>query len=98
MKVVWSPLAIERVREAAAYIARDKPRAAERWVRGAFETVGQLAELPHSGRLVPELERPDIREVIYGAYRIIYRVSPEAVSVLTVRHGRQPIDETEVEE
>ncbi len=97
MRIVWSPLAVQRLREAAEYIARDKQGAAERWVGGAFEAVGRLADLPQSGRVVPELGRPDIREVIYGKYRIIYRVSPEAVLVLTVRHSRQLIDETEVE-
>ncbi len=97
MRIVWSPLAVQRLREAAEYIAHDKPGTAERWVGGAFEAVGRLAELPHSGRVVPELGRPDIREVIYGIYRIIYRVSPEAILVLTVQHGKQLIDETEVE-
>ena len=97
MRIVWSPLAVQRLREATEYIAHDKPGAAERWVNGAFEAVGRLAELPHSGRVVPELGRPDIREVIYGIYRIIYRVSPEAILVLTVQHGKQLIDQTEVE-
>ena len=97
MRIVWSPLAIQRLREAVEYIARDKQGAAERWLEGAFEAVGRLAELPQSGRVVPELGRPDIREVIYGNYRIIYRVSPEAVLVLTVRYGRQLIDEIKVE-
>lgn len=95
MKIVWSPLALQRVGEAADFIARDKPGAAERWVIGAFEAVGRLEKLPRSGRGVPELGRPDIREVIYGAHRIIYRTSPQAIFVLTVRHGRQLVDETE---
>jgi len=47
--------------------------------------------------VVPELGRTDIREVIYGIYRIIYRVSPEAILVLTVQVGKLLIDETEVE-
>ncbi len=97
MRIVWSPLAIQRLREAVEYIARDKQGAAERWVGGAFEAVGRLADLPQSGRVVPELGRPDIREVIYGIYRIIYRVSPKVVLVLTVQDGKQLIDETEVE-
>jgi plasmid stabilization system protein ParE len=46
MRIVWSPLAVQRLREAAEYIARDKPGAAERWVGGAFEAVGRFAELP----------------------------------------------------
>ena len=98
MRIVWSPLAVQRLREATEYIARDKPGAAERWVgAGAFEAVGRLAKLAHSGRVAPELGRTDIREVIYGIYRIIYRVSPEAILFLTVQHGQQLIDETEVE-
>ena len=55
MKVVWSPLALERLREAAAFIARDKPGASARWAANAFDAVAALAELPRSGRVVPEL-------------------------------------------
>jgi plasmid stabilization system protein ParE len=40
-------------------------------------------------REVPELRRGTVREVIHGSYRIIYRVEPERVAVLTVRHSRQ---------
>ena len=39
MKLKWSPLALERVKEIAQYIALDKPSAAENWVDGLFETV-----------------------------------------------------------
>ncbi|MGH9341024.1 MAG: type II toxin-antitoxin system RelE/ParE family toxin [Acidobacteriota bacterium] len=93
MRIVWSPLAIQRVREAAEYIARDKPGAAQRWIRGAFETVGRLAKLPHSGRVVPELGRPDIREVIYGFYRIIYRVTPRTGEPQAVRPGMDRVSD-----
>jgi toxin ParE1/3/4 len=41
MKVVWSPLALQRVREHAEYIARDRPQAAEQWVDGIFAAVGR---------------------------------------------------------
>ena len=48
-----------------------------------------------SGRIVPEIHREDIRELIYGNYRIIYRLETKKVAILTVRHGKQilPIDE-----
>jgi plasmid stabilization system protein ParE len=35
----------------------------------------------------PELARPTIREVIEGAYRVVYRVTPDAVQILAVVHG-----------
>ena len=40
MRVVWSPLAIERAAEAATYIAQDNPVAARRWVDGLFAAAG----------------------------------------------------------
>ena len=95
MKVQWAPLAIERVAEIAAYIAEDNPSAAEKWVRDVFTRVGQLVQFPKSGRHLSETPRQDIRELIWGNYRIIYRIEACQVSILTVRHGRQilPIDE-----
>ena len=99
MRIVWSPLALERVNEAAEYIARDRPEAARRWVRSLFEAVRRLERFPESGRPVPELShRSELREVIHGAYRVIYRVEPGQVSVLTVRHGRRLLDLSEVGE
>ena len=93
MKVVWSPLALERVREIARYIARDKPSAAEKWVKKLFEAVSGLPEQPLSCRIVPELKRSDIRELIFGNYRVIYKATDD-IHILTVRHGRQLLDET----
>jgi plasmid stabilization system protein ParE len=97
MKLIWAPLALERVSEIAGYIARDRPVAAEQWVEELFAVVARLEQFPLSGREVPETRRPDLREVLHGSYRIIYRVESEQVSVLTVRHGRQLLDLAELE-
>jgi addiction module RelE/StbE family toxin len=95
MKVFWSLLAIDRVSEIAEYIARDNPEAAKGWVDTVFEKVANLKSHPESGRVVPEINNGAIRELIYGNYRIIYRVEDKRVSLLTVRHGKQilPVDE-----
>ena len=42
---------------------------------------------PHSGRIVPEVNHPAIREILLGSYRIVYRVKDEVVEILTVYHG-----------
>ena len=96
MKIIWSPLAIDRTTEIAEYIARDNPSAAMIWVETLFDKVEILKSSPKSGRVVPESKRDDIRELIYGNYRIIYRVDKNILSVLTVRHGKQilPLEET----
>ena len=95
MKIIWSPLAVDRVSEIAGYIAQDNPVAAESWINTVFKKVEDLKAFPESGRIVPETDNKTIRELIYGNYRIIYRLEEKRISVLTVRHGKQilPVDE-----
>ncbi|MBU0968406.1 MAG: type II toxin-antitoxin system RelE/ParE family toxin [Proteobacteria bacterium] len=95
MKIIWSPLAIERTSEIAEYIAQDNPSAAGKWVEILFGKVELLKSSPLSGRVVPETRQEEIRELIYDNYRIIYRVEINKISILTVRHGRQilPLEE-----
>ncbi len=95
MKIIWSPLAIDRASEIAEYIARDKPSAAEKWVNTIFSKVEQLRSSPEIGRIVPEIRNEQFRELIYGNYHIIYRIEKKQISILTIRHGRQilPISE-----
>lgn len=99
MILEWSPLALERAGEIASYIALDKPSAAESWIDGLFETVERLEPHPMSGRVVPEVNIERIREIIYGAYQVIYRVDNQSqkISVLTVLHGSELIRTDELE-
>jgi plasmid stabilization system protein ParE len=97
VKVEWSPLALERVEDIAQYIARDDPDAAVRWVVELFDTVGRLADFPESGRIVPEVGIRRIREVIFGAYRVVYS-GRKKVEVLTVRRDSQLLRLNELDE
>jgi toxin ParE1/3/4 len=95
MKIVWSPLAVERASEIVDYIAQDKPLAAKKWIQTVFSKVEQLRLNPEIGRIVPEINDLLFREIIYGNYRIIYHIETKQISILTIRHGKQilPIDE-----
>jgi len=97
MQVVWTDPALERVEEIAVYIALDNPDAADRWTIELFGAVERLADFPDSGRIVPELGARHVRELIFGAYRVFYRVG-STVEVLSVRHGSQMIRTDEVNE
>ena len=97
MRVIWAPRAIARAGEIAQYIAADRPAAAKGWVERLFARVATLGRHARRGRKVPELDRDDIRQVYYGKYRIIYRLDPKRVVVLTVRHSRRQWDPAEVE-
>ncbi|MGA7876967.1 MAG: type II toxin-antitoxin system RelE/ParE family toxin [Desulfoferrobacter sp.] len=95
MKIIWSPLALDRAAEIAEYIAQDKPSAAEKWVDRIFSKVEQLKSSPALGRIVPEISNSQFRELIYGNYRIIYRIEKNQISILTIRHSKQilPVEE-----
>ncbi len=96
MKITWSPLSIEQVTELAQYIARDKPGAADKWVISIFDAVAKLSPFPESGRIVPEINKNEIREILFGNYRIIYQVSQSGIDILTVRHGKQILPRDEI--
>jgi len=74
MKILWSPLSIDRASEIAQYIALDKPAAADKWINALFSKVARLNISPKSGRVVPEIGDQQFREMIFGNYRIIYRI------------------------
>ena len=95
MKIIWSPLAVERVSEIAEYISVDDQSAAIKWINRLFEKINLLKSSPQIGRIVPEIEGTEIRELIFGNYRIIYRIEKDRLSILTIRHGKQilPVDE-----
>ncbi|MBA7673074.1 hypothetical protein ES703_81262 [subsurface metagenome] len=95
MKLIWAPLAIEKVTQIAQYIALDNTSASIKWVENIFKRSEQIKNFPESGRVVPEVGRKNIREIIYGNYRIIYKIQKKETSILTIQHTKQilPIDE-----
>jgi toxin ParE1/3/4 len=97
VKVEWSPLALDRVSDIARHIAKDNPGAAGRWVNELFDSVVRLADFPESGRIVPEVGVRRIRELVFGAYRVIYSVK-DKVEILTVRRGSQLLDVSEMDD
>lgn len=95
MKIIWSPLAITRINAIADYIAEDSPEAAQKWVDEIFIKIERIEKFPSSGRVLPEIARKDIREILFGNYRIIYRISANEISILTIKRSKQrlPIKE-----
>jgi toxin ParE1/3/4 len=85
-RVVWTQPARDDLREIWEHIAADSGRYARQVSGRLVDAVGRLRTYPLSGRIVPELNRPELREVIQGNYRVVYRTTPEAVEVLAVVH------------
>lgn len=91
MAVEWSARARTDIRELRAYIAQDSPHYARRFVERIFKAVETLTDHPQIGRRVPETEREDIRELLFQNYRIVYRIKPGHVYIVTVLHGSRDL-------
>ena len=96
MKVAWSPLALEKLETIAKFIALDKPSAAEEWVNDIFDRTELLGSQPEMGREVPELLGSSYREIVFGGYRIIYKIEHD-IKILTLRNSRQLLSSDNVE-
>lgn len=86
-RVVWSRQALEDLDSIREFIGRDSPRYAAALVERLAGAVERLQRFPQSGRIVPEVGDPELREVLVGSYRVVYRLSRAEVGVVTVLHG-----------
>lgn len=93
MRIVWTGPAIADLREARAYIALDKPSAADKQVELILIAVHGLVGFPESGRLG---RRSGTRELVVGKtpYIVPYRLRGDSIEILRVMHGRQSWPET----
>ena len=89
MKIIWSPLAVRRMKEAADYIAKGSTSQADKWVESIFNKMDLLKDNPEMGRIVPEIEVLNVREILFGKYRLIYKLLKKEILILTVRSFRQ---------
>jgi addiction module RelE/StbE family toxin len=91
-RIYWTRQSQEDLREVRGFISRDAPATASAFVRRLRESVNRLKEFPESGQVVPELGRQDIRELLRGSYRIIYRVGHDRIDILAVYHSARLLD------
>jgi len=96
MRVEWSDLALDDLDEIARYIGRDSPFYAREFVERIFDTTDRLAIFPRSGRLVPEAEDHQTREVIVQGYRVMYDIEADQVLILAVIHGSRDINNPQI--
>jgi toxin ParE1/3/4 len=88
LEIVWSALARTRLREIRAFVAQEKPEAAELLALRIIAIVEALRNHPYVGRVGIETE---IRELVIGGtpYIVLYRVQGRRVVIDTIWHGAQ---------
>jgi plasmid stabilization system protein ParE len=91
-RVVWAPRAQAALDEAVEFVARDSISGALRVLEQALAAAESLASLSTRGRVVPELNRPDTREVFVFRYRLLYDIEPEVVRIVAFLHGAREFE------
>lgn len=91
MRLVWTEPAVAALAAIGDYIGRDNPFYAGVFVERLILAAESLHELPERGRVVPELPRGDVRELLFQRYRIIYRLRADAVEILAIVHGARDL-------
>ncbi|MDE2149303.1 MAG: type II toxin-antitoxin system RelE/ParE family toxin [Gammaproteobacteria bacterium] len=86
MRLEWTEPVLADLETINDYIAQDSPTNANRFVDRLFTAADSLTDSLRIGRPVPEADdaSEEFRELIFGDYRIIYRVVSGRVQVLAV--------------
>jgi len=95
-EIRWTLQALADVDAIADYIANDSAYYAQIVVSKLFEAVCRIELFPESGRIVPEITKEDIREILLGNYRIIYRLKETCSEIITVYHSSRLLNEDDV--
>ena len=86
-RIVWSPDAAADLEEICDYIAENSELYARVFAQGIINAIERLQIFPESGRIVPEYNQKDMREIIFQNYRIVYRIRSDAIEIVTITHG-----------
>lgn len=86
MRVFWTDAALNQLEAIRDYFAQTSPEYAQRLVECLINRSEQIATFPHSGRMVPEYEIDEVRQVIEGSHRIIYLIKENQIEILALIH------------
>ncbi len=91
-KIIWTQEAARRLEDIHDFIVSDNPTAAYKVVRGIYDKIQLLRSHPRLGQRYEPITDREVREILYGHYRIAYLVkSEERIEILGIFHGAMDI-------
>ena len=90
--VKWSEEALEDIESIATYIEKDSLTYAKSVVSKFFEKAEIIQQFPESGRIVPEFDDVNVREIFVYSYRLIYKIDEQAILFVAVVHGKRLLE------
>ena len=97
VRINWTFQAKDDLKDIAEYISKDSKRYAKLQVTRLKTRTRILKTQTRSGKIVPEINRENIRELIEGNYRIIYKIVQEKrIDILTIHHSSRDLTRREI--
>ena len=92
-KIIWSPTSRFDLKDIVSFIAENNPETAESFGLRIISYAERASRFPKSGRVVPEFDDDTLREFIFYAYRIIYRIKEhvKVIEIVRVWHSARGI-------
>ncbi len=87
VEIRWSPIATNDYESLIKYYETTAPKFAQNLAKKIMYIIENLIRFPKMGRIVPELENVEIREIIYRNFRVIYRLKENILEIVRIIHG-----------
>jgi addiction module RelE/StbE family toxin len=94
MRVVWTDEARAHLAGIHDFIKHDAPFYATQTIDKLTRRVEQLIDHPRSGRIMPNYDDENLRELIAHPYRLVYRIKPDRIDIIAVFHGAQQLPDS----
>ncbi len=87
VRIVLSKVAKQDLKDIVSYIKRNSNQYAYLENKKIQDAIDELISQPMLGRVVPEQEETNLRELIFRNYRIIYQIeNDKKIQILTIHH------------
>ncbi len=92
--LIWTDNALEDMNEIYSFISRDSNFYAKNVVQKIRERVLSIKLFPNRGRLIPEINDTNYREIFQWRYRIMYKIAGDNIYILSIIHGARDFKRT----
>jgi toxin ParE1/3/4 len=96
LKVLWTENAIQDLLGIKAFISQDSIDRAEEWLAELYTAGNNLSQFSSRGRIVPEFSQNNLRELLIENYRLVYRVNPTTIEIITVFEGHRQLNAEDI--
>lgn len=98
VRINWTFQAKGDLKAIAEYISKDSKRYARFQIVKIKNRTSVLKTQIHSGKIVREINKENVRELIEGSYRIIYKIVKEnQIDILTIHHSARDLTNRKIE-